>query len=499
MNGGNVRKVVPLAGLLGLAAAVAACDLIPGTGPNDLDQYQFFSEVTLPEFEHLVQEGSARVEIVLSTTVAALSEDALVAREIEVRGGAALEDEEEIVGRIADLDADNGILVLELGDMRVEFDEETTFRKGDATWELGQFIGHVTEALTFDETAMIKAERAPRDVPQAPDDSTFVALRISLISAEHAPEIDVNIDLDNLLISDSPPPDGWVHVLGRMIELRMSEDITQLHSERDDLEKKEFGGKVKTANASAGTFELADGTVIRIVDDTKFAYESGDQHRLGSLEAVAAALDDGLQVWSAGCGVVERHDPLTIVAMHVVFEVEDPSKKSYEGVVTSVDENTGLVTLSNDIVIRITDETEIKQNPEDDRYLTSVGAVAEAWRADQKVVAWGEGVVESEDPLTIRAVCAVFKLALPAVEGFEGEVSDVDVDAGSVTLSNGTVVYVTDTTVIKYEEGDTHRLPSLQAVSDALSADTPVYTGGEGIVKQKDPLKLEALHIVFEI
>lgn len=497
MKGNNVRRIVSLAGMLGFAAVVTGCDLIPGTGPNDFDQYQFFSEVTLPEFEQLVQEGSARVEIVLATEVAALSDQGLVAREVEVRGGAAFNDEEEMVGRIAELHADNGYLVLELGDMRIGFDEETTFRKGDAQWGLEQFVGHVTEVLALGETAMIKAERAPRDLPQAPDDSTFAALRITLISAEHAPRIDINVDLDNLLTNDSPPPDAWIHVLGRMIELRISEGITALHAERDDLETKEFCGKVKSVNASAGTFQLADGTIVRIVDDTKFAYEIGDEHRLGSLEDVAAALEADKQIESAGYGVIEGREPLTIAAIHVVFEIAGPAMKSYEGEVTSVDE--GTVTLANGTVIRITDDTEIKQNPEDDRYLASLSAVADSLEAGRKVVAWGEGVLESEEPLTIRAVCAVFKLVPPPAEGFEGEIAAVDVDGGSVTLSNGTVIYVTDATVIKYEEGDTHRLPSLQAVSDALSAETPVYTAGEGLVKREDPLELEALHIVFEI
>jgi hypothetical protein len=490
MKGNNVRRVVSLAGMLGFAAVVTGCDLIPGTGPNDFDQYQFFSEVTLPEFEQLVQEGSARVDIVLATEVAALSDEGLVAREAEVRGGAALGDEEEIVGRIAELHADNGYLVLELGDMRIGFDEETTFRKGDAQWGFEQFVGHVTEVLALGETAT-------RDLPQAPDDSTFSAFRITLISAEHAPKIDINVDLDNLLINENPPPDAWIHVLGRMIELRISEGITALHAERDDLETKEFCGKVKSVNASAGTFQLADGTIVRIVDDTKFAYEIGDEHRLGSLEDVAAALEADKQIESAGYGVIEGREPLTIAAIHVVFEIAGPAMKSYEGDVTSVDE--GTVTLANGTVIRITDDTEIKQNSEDDRYLAPLSAVADSLEAGRKVVAWGEGVLESEEPLTIRAVCAVFKLVPPPAEDFEGEIAAVDVDGGSVTLSNGTVIYVTDATVIKYEEGDTHRLPSLQAVSDALSAETPVYTAGEGLVKREDPLELEALHIVFEI
>ena len=85
------------------------------------------------------------------------------------------------------------------------------------------------------------------------------------------------------------------------------------------------------------------------------------------------------------------------------------------------------------------------------------------------------------------------------VAGFEDTVATVDVDGGSLTLSDGTIICISDATQIKYEEGDTDRLPSLQAVADALLAGTTVYTAGEGVVKQKEPLKLEALHIVFEI
>jgi hypothetical protein len=278
----------------------------------------------------------------------------------------------------------------------------------------------------------------------------------------------------------------------------MSDGITTLNAERDDLEKKEFEGKVKSVNTTAGTFELADGTVVRIVDDTKFAYETGDEHRLGSLEDVAATLEAGKQVVSAGYGAVEGREPLTVAAIHVVFEIADPAMEDYEGAVASVDETASTVTLVNGIVVRIADDTEIKQNPEDDRYLTSVGAVADALDAGETVVAWGEGVVEGEEPLTIRAVCAVFKLVPRPAEGFEGEITAVDLDSGSITLSSGTVVYVTEATVIKFEEGDTHRLPSLQAVADALSTNT-VYTAGEGVIKQEDPLELDAVHIVFEI
>jgi hypothetical protein len=368
-----------------------------------------------------------------------------------------------------------------------------------------------------------------------------------------------------------------------MIELRVSEGITQLHAERDDLEKREFEGKVESVGADLQTFKLDGGTVVRIVDDTKIAYEQGDEHRLGSLADVGAALEAGKEVFTAGYGIVEGTEPLRLAAVHVVFEIAAPKMEGFEGYVDSVDETAGTLTLANGRVIQITDATKIKHEAESNLYLTSLGAVAEALMAGETVVAWGEGdivgedpitisaacivlklvpppaedfegavesvdetervitltnevvvlitddtefkqeagylnsfgavveafaageslvgwgegVVESENPLTIRAGFVAFKLAPPPPESFEGTVLSVDVDGGSLTLTDGTVICMTDATKITYEEGDLHRLPSLHAVSDAVDAATTVYTAGKGVVKADG--QIEAKQIVFEI
>jgi hypothetical protein len=576
----NVRRTLTAAGLIGLVATLPACDIIPGTGPDSNTQYQFFSEVTVPEFEQLIQDGSARVEVLVS-------EDGLVAREVEVRSGASLEDEEEVVSRVASISAegDAKYLMLELGSLVIDFNEETAFRNGDDEMSLEQFVGHVAEFVAFDEAPTIKAERGPRDLPQEPDDTAFTARRISLIGNEHSPRIDINVDPDNLLLNDSPPPDGWVHVLGLMIELRASEGITQIHAERDNLEKKEFEGRVKSVGADFTTFTLENNTVVRIVDDTRISYEQGDEHRLGSLEHVAAALEEGEEVFSAGYGIVESHEPLQLAAVHVVFELAAPKLEGFEGYIDSVDVTAGTLVLSNGRVIEVTDRTDIKYEAESDLYLTSLAAVEEALNAGENIVTWGEGDIVAEEPLTIRAACivlklvppptehfegavatvneaervitlangivvlisddtefkqdegyftsfsavveafiagedlvgwgegvvesenpltisagfAAFKIAPPPLESFEGTVLSVDVDGGSLTLADGTVIYLTDATEIAYEEGDEHRLPSLHAVADAIDTETTVYAAGEGVLKGDGPLQIEAKRIVFEI
>ena len=68
-----------------------------------------------------------------------------------------------------------------------------------------------------------------------------------------------------------------------------------------------------------------------------------------------------------------------------------------------------------------------------------------------------------------------------------------------MTLRNGIIIRILDGTVFKHEEGDEHRLPSLEAVARALEADKKVVTAGVGIVRQREPLVLVAIAIVFEI
>ncbi|UCD23346.1 MAG: hypothetical protein JSW51_09860 [Gemmatimonadota bacterium] len=488
-----VRRIASLTGMLGLAMTATACDVIPGIGPDDVDPYQFFSEVSLPEFEQLMQEGSGRVEVILT-------QDALVAREVEIRGGEALVDEEEIVGRVASIESSGseGTLTLQLGNLNIGFTVNTAFCKGDGDLSFEQFVGHVTEAVAFEEYPNIKAQREPADQPQAPNDATFMADRLCLIGGDHANEIDINVDRDNLVMNDAPPPDGWIQVLGLQIELRVTEGITKINAERDELVKKEFAGKVGSVNLDRQAFELTDGTVVRIVDDTKIAYEAGDEHRLGSLEAVAAALEAGEKVVSAGYGVVEGTEPTTIAAMHVVFEIAPPPMNGFEGEVEQVDPDVGVVTLANGVVVHVVDATKIKSDREDYRYLTSLDAVAEALAAGETVVTWGEGTLESEDPTTIRAACIVFKLDLPAPTAFEGEILSVDETAGVVTLVNGTELLIVDETEIKHEADDPRYLTSLGAVAEALTAGETVFAWGNGIAQSEEPLVIRVHHIVFK-
>lgn len=78
---------------------------------------------------------------------------------------------------------------------------------------------------------------------------------------------------------------------------------------------------------------------------------------------------------------------------------------------------------------------------------------------------------------------------------FEASVAAADANAGTFTLANGTVVHVTDDTVID-PEGD---LLTLEAVEDALAQERDVRAEGEARPWSEASEELEALTVEFEV
>ncbi len=482
----------------GLALGVSACVDSHGVGPDVFGEVvEFSTDIPIADLESVIESAAARVEI-------DLGEEGLVAWVVKIKVAEAMAEPEEIRSRVASLsitDASSS-LTLELGNLIVGFNGETALRSSEGhELSLEEFAGHINEALAADIAVFIKARRLPADAPQAPDDTEFFAseLRLQNDAADRA--LQLNIDRDNLTLNDAPPPDGWITVLGLAIEIRESEGLTEIRHAREDLEHIRFEGQVTSVNLDRHEFALGDDAIVRLIDISKIKFEDGDHHRLPSLAAVSEALRAGKKVFSAGEGVVENHRPLTIIAAHVVFELEIRVEDFWDAV-ESVALDAMQATLANGVVIQIDEHTKIRFEEGDRVHLPSLEAVAAALSAGEKVFAKGEGevILASDGSLTIRAFQVVFEREL-AVEDFAGLVTAVNLEAHTATLENGTVVRVDDRTKIKQEEGADHLLPSLAAVAEALAANKAVFAAGEGQVESAaDGMpQILAFHVLFEV
>ncbi len=261
---------------------------------------------------------------------------------------------------------------------------------------------------------------------------------------------------------------------------------------------KEFEGVVAAVDLVESAVTLESGAVIKVTDETVF-HEVGDRRVLKSLEEVAAALDDGETVVTAGVGTVESREPLVIVALKIVFVVKPPPLEHFEGVVTAVDPTLLTLALESGTIIRLDDETNVHHGRDELDLHAALERIAQALEDGKKVVTAGAGIVESEDPLTILAREIMFVIEIPGATRFHGVIASVDLAGKAVVLENGTVVQLTADTKVHADDGNPSLLPSLEAVVRAIDDGKTVVAVGIGVEVGSDPLTLEALEIAFVI
>jgi hypothetical protein len=228
--------------------------------------------------------------------------------------------------------------VLALGAMRVVFNSSTTFR-GEHEFEDGEahesaaplvsqagFVPRLPALLAAGRHPSVEVDRQPLTMPQGPIDSTFFAAVVRLDEAADRPGIAMNVSAANFLANATPPPDAWLQVLNRKIELRVSDGTTRIEQRGPRTTGElHFEGMVSSVDATAGTATLADGTILRIVAGTEIdgAVTDPDDGSLASLAAVKAALMAGSSVIAKGDAVLETASPRTLDVIEVRFRLMD--------------------------------------------------------------------------------------------------------------------------------------------------------------------------------
>jgi len=385
-----------------LTLFAAACDHSPsGPGSNSI---QFSRTVSLPDARSLLQTGPTRVEVrVIPGT--------LVARRVELEESSEMTRPEQVRSRVTAVTSgtDTATFTLEVGGIEIAANGSTMIRHGDRDGDMAQsavtladFVALVQADIAAGHNPTLTASRQGPSAPQAPDDGKFLAADLRLDEANSHSVIKLNIAAANLVTNATPPPDGFVKLLGVSLELRLADGTTKLEQENPELEGvREFEGIVQSVDQTANTVTLKDGTVIRIVAGTEFEAREGneDQH-LTSLAAVQAALTAGKTVKTEGRGLVDSTSPLTFDAIRIEFAVEGEEPPppvmmvEFEAGVTSVDVAGSTFTLANGAVVTVTSETRI----EAEGNLLTLQAVSDAIAVQHSVRAEGHATVTSAGP-----------------------------------------------------------------------------------------------------
>ncbi len=306
-------------------------------------------------------------------------------------------------------------MTLELAGLQVGFTASTRFRaEGTGNLTLAEFIQRVEDALAMGQQPPVEAKRNPASEPQDPD-GTFIADELELDDEADEPEIEINVDGDNLLDPGAGDCDAaalaCLRVLG--VTIAIQDGVTELEAELEDAAgKRDFEGIIAAVDPAAGTVTLMGGALIRIVEGTEIEFDDDDGDELASLDEVAQALGAGAMVEADGEGVVETADPLTIVAIEIEFEIEDdaddvPGAVEFEAMVATVDPAAGSFTLANGTEVTLAANATI----ENDGDLLTLTAVEAALAANQPVRAEGDArVVSMGPPLALEAFKVKFEV-----------------------------------------------------------------------------------------
>jgi hypothetical protein len=429
-RGVRASGVVAALGLL-TALSATACD-DRSTGPNNLTgttpPLQFAQSITLPGLQEGLATSATRVEIQVLA-------DSLVANRVRLDDADDLNQPEEIDSRITAIaTGTNGIdtLTLALGGIQVEFDASAHVHAvadndndDDDMGGASAFVTEVQSALAAGRHPGVRASRAAPATPQGPTDGAFLATDLDLDEDAALPFISMNVDSANVLFNQTPPPDGWIEVLGVKIALEVSTGVTKLEEEEHGLQgSQEFEGAVKSVDTTGGTATLDNGTVLKVVLGTEFRNAPNDNTVLTSLPAVQQALAAGDTVRAEGRGLAISSNPDTLDVIEVTFVVRTaveheppPGILAFNDTLASVDTTNSEITLGNGTVVRVVAGTVLIGQTG----VSTLKLAADSLAAHVTVRAMGRGLLDTVGPPQVLDGIFVFlstgMVVLPLMPG----------------------------------------------------------------------------------
>lgn len=188
-----------------------------------------------------------------------------------------------------------------------------------------------------------------------------------------------------------------------LLRFRDHMKLFQINLENGEVkdQEKEFEGRVHSVDLNNQSIILVSGRTIHFTNNTEF-----DDDEYTSLQAVANALNNDINVWAEGEGNMHNGQ---FLASDVEFETEEDDDTDYidfEALVSSVNLDARTFTLANDIIVRVNDQTAF----DDSGDYHSLQAVADGLSQGIEIIADGEAVRSADNvEFDLTAIVVEFK------------------------------------------------------------------------------------------
>ena len=187
------------------------------------------------------------------------------------------------------------------------------------------------------------------------------------------------------------------------------------------LEEDEFDGFVESANNSENRFTLFNGETFLLTSESEISL-TGD---LISLDEVEAVIENNVRVSASGLYVTDEAGSKLVQTVEFNFEQEDVE---FDNKITSVQVSDNTLTLSNGLVLLLTDDSVI----DEDGHLNNLDDVELALENGNSVKASGEFQPQTDGTKIVLSIEFNYD-----DQDFEDFVSSADVNQQIFTLSNG--------------------------------------------------------------